>query len=120
MRCRCDSLYIRLTTLACVRKSFNLGVNMRAKALTTVSDATSQKFILLAQLSRKDQREGDGRYAVIHLDFSGVRGRKCGEADFEKWYARAKPDTECLMGVKASPASIFSGELLTDRTSAMV
>jgi len=93
---------------------------MRAKALTTVSDATSQKFILLAQLSRKDQREGDGRYAVIHLDFSGVRGRKCGEADFEKWYARAKPDTECLMGVKVSPASIFSGELLTDRTSAMV
>ena len=82
------------------RKSFNLGVSVRAKALTTVSDATSQKFILLAQLSRKDQRESDGRYAMIYLDFAGMRSRKCGESDFEKWYARAKPDTECLMGAK--------------------
>ncbi|KAG8221150.1 hypothetical protein J3R82DRAFT_2696 [Butyriboletus roseoflavus] len=81
-------------------KSFTLGVSVRAKALTTVSDATSQKFILLGQLSRKDQREGDGRYAVIHLDFAGVLPRKCGDDDYEKWYARAKPDTECLMGVK--------------------
>jgi photosystem II stability/assembly factor-like uncharacterized protein len=81
-------------------KSFNLGVNVRAKALTTVSDVTSQKFILLAQLSRNDQREGDGRYAVIYLDFAGTRPRQCEEKDYERWYARAKPDTECLMGVK--------------------
>lgn len=103
-----DFLYIRLTTLMRVRKSFELGINIRARALTTVSDATSQKFILLGQLSRKDQRIGDGRYAVIYLDFAGVRSRKCTENDFEKWYARAKPDTECLMGVKVSPASSSS------------
>lgn len=75
---------------------------MRARALTTVSDPTSQKFILLAQLSRKDQREDSGRYAVIYLDFAGMRSRKCGEGDFEKWYARASPETECLMGVKVN------------------
>ncbi|KAG6381823.1 hypothetical protein JVT61DRAFT_432 [Boletus reticuloceps] len=81
-------------------KSFDLGVDVRARALTTVSDATSQKFILLAQLSRMDQREHDGRYAVIYLDFAGTRSRKCEEKDLEKWYARAKPDMECLMGIK--------------------
>ncbi|KAG9313252.1 hypothetical protein JVU11DRAFT_6715 [Chiua virens] len=81
-------------------KSFELGISIRAKALTTVSDVSSQKFILLAQLSRKDQREGDGRYAVIYLDLAGTRPRKCESKDFEKWYARSKPNTECLMGVK--------------------
>lgn len=95
-----------------VRNSFTLGVSVRARALTTVSDATSRKFILLVQLSRKDQREGDGRYAVIYLDFASVLSRKCDEEDIEKWYARAKPDTECLMGVKVSPARTFSGEYL--------
>lgn len=88
-----------------VRKSLNLGVNVRAKALTTVSDATSQKFILLGQLSRNDQREGDGRYTVIYLDFAGTQPHKCEEKDFERWYARAKPETECLMGIKVSPAA---------------
>lgn len=95
-----------------VRKSLNLGVNVRAKALTTVSDATSQKFILLGQLSRNDQREGDGRYTVIYLDFAGTQPHKCEEKDFERWYARAKPETECLMGIKVSPASTFSGKCL--------
>ncbi|KAF9224207.1 Oligoxyloglucan reducing end-specific cellobiohydrolase [Gyrodon lividus] len=81
-------------------KSFKLGLNVRAKALTTVSDSTSQKFILLAQVSRQDQREGQGRYAVISLDFAPTRSRKCGDNDFEEWYARARPDKQCLMGVR--------------------
>ncbi|KAH7881943.1 hypothetical protein F5I97DRAFT_1932104 [Phlebopus sp. FC_14] len=81
-------------------KSFNLGMKVRARALTTVSDSTSQKFILLAQISRQDQKNNQGRYTVIYLDFAPTRSRKCGDSDFEQWYARARPDKECLMGVK--------------------
>ncbi|KIJ65382.1 hypothetical protein HYDPIDRAFT_88076 [Hydnomerulius pinastri MD-312] len=81
-------------------KSFKLPINVRAKGLTTVSDSTSQKFVLLAQISRQDQKAGQGRYAVIYLDFAPTRARKCGESDFEQWYARSGPDRECLMGVK--------------------
>ena len=93
---------------------------MRARALTTVSDATSQKFIILAQVSRKDQREGDGPYVVIHLDFSGMLPRKCGDDDYEIWYARAKPDTECLMGVKVSRHKHVRRKIRMDGSLAMV
>lgn len=81
-------------------KSFDLGLNVRGKALTTVSDSTSQTFILLAQVSREDRTDGRGRYAVISLDFKPTLSRKCGDNDFEQWYARARPDKECLMGVR--------------------
>ena len=82
------------------RKTFNLTFQVRARGLTSVSDATSQKFMLLVQIPRREQKPGEGRYAVIYLDFAGMRGRKCGDSDFEQWYARANPDVECLMGVK--------------------
>lgn len=81
-------------------KSYNLGMSVRARGLTSVSDATSQKFMLLVQISRQEQKPGQGRYGIIHLDFTGLRSRKCGDDDFEQWYARAKPETECLLGVK--------------------
>ncbi|KAF9236110.1 hypothetical protein BU15DRAFT_64296 [Melanogaster broomeanus] len=81
-------------------KSFNLGHNVRARGLTTVSDSTSQKFMLLAQVSRQDQQDGQGRYAVMFLDFAPTRSRQCGDNDFEQWYARGRRDKECLMGVK--------------------
>lgn len=81
-------------------KTFNLTFQVRARGLTSVSDATSQKFMLLVQIPRREQKPGEGRYAVIYLDFAGMRGRKCGDSDFEQWYARANPDVECLMGVK--------------------
>ncbi|KAH7923692.1 Oligoxyloglucan reducing end-specific cellobiohydrolase [Leucogyrophana mollusca] len=81
-------------------KSYDLGITVRAKALTTVSDSTSQKFILLAQVSRQDHKQGDGRYGVIFLDFAETRTRKCGESDLERWYARSAQGRECLMGRK--------------------
>ncbi|KAI6113349.1 hypothetical protein EV401DRAFT_2058736 [Pisolithus croceorrhizus] len=81
-------------------KSYDLGMSIRARGLTSVSDATSQKFMLLVQVARQEQKPGQGRYAIIHLDFAGLRQRKCGDGDFEQWYARAKPETECLLGVK--------------------
>ena len=82
------------------RKSLPLSKTFRARALTTVPDSTSQKFMLVGQLARKDQT-GQGRYTVIYLDFAPTRTRQCGDDDFERWYARSgKSDEECLMGHK--------------------
>lgn len=78
------------------RKSYNLGVKLRARILTTVSDSTSQKFILIGQLDKRQQ--GDGRYAAVFLDFANTRSRQCGDGDFEDWYARTAKGKECLMG----------------------
>ncbi|OCH85342.1 Oligoxyloglucan reducing end-specific cellobiohydrolase [Obba rivulosa] len=79
-------------------KTYNYGVKMRARVLTTVDDSTSQKFLLVGQIAKKDQT-GDGRYAVVYLDFAPTRSRKCQESDFEPWYARSASH-ECLMGHK--------------------
>lgn len=78
-------------------------MSFRARALTTVPDSTSQKFMLIGQLARKDQT-GDGRYVVVFLDFAKMRPRQCMDADFEKWYARRGDgqEHECLMGHKVS------------------
>ncbi|KAJ3513798.1 hypothetical protein NLJ89_g2750 [Agrocybe chaxingu] len=76
---------------------YDFGVKLRARGLTTLPDSTSQKFLLLGQVSKKDQKKDIGRVVVVHLDFSKTRGRKCSENDFEKWYARQET-SECLMG----------------------
>jgi hypothetical protein len=81
------------------RKSFNIGVKLRARVLLTVPDSTSQKFILLGQIGRKDQQAGLGRFVGVFLDFAPTRSRQCGENDFEKWYARSSK-SECIMGHK--------------------
>lgn len=82
------------------RKEYNFGVKMRVRVLMTVPDSTSQKFILVGQQSRRDQSSaGKGRIALVFLDFAGTRPRKCGENDFEKWYARSQ-NHQCLMGHK--------------------
>lgn len=82
------------------RKSYNLGLKLRARALSTVPDSTSQKFILVGQVSRKDENYNQyGRYVVVFLDFAGIRNRKCEKDDFENWYARSGK-SECLMGHK--------------------
>ncbi|KAH9832479.1 Oligoxyloglucan reducing end-specific cellobiohydrolase [Rhodofomes roseus] len=79
-------------------RTFNYGFTMRARILTTVSDSTSQKFVLVGQVSKRDM-DGRGRYAVVFLDFAPMRSRKCGDNDFERWYARSMTH-ECLMGHK--------------------
>ncbi|CAG8680775.1 7423_t:CDS:2, partial [Acaulospora colombiana] len=63
------------------------------------SDSTSQKFLLLGALDRKDQTDS-GKFVVVHLDFAGMRSRQCGDGDLEKWYARGKSGHECIMGHK--------------------
>lgn len=72
---------------------------MRARALLTLPDSTSQKFILLGQVGRKDQSKDIGRFVIVYLDFAKTRKRQCTEDDFEKWYARAAK-SECIMGHK--------------------
>lgn len=76
-----------------------MGVKLRARALITLPDSTSQKFLLLGQVSKQDAKYNDGSAAVVFLDFSKTRGRKCQDSDFEKWYARPH-ESECLMGHK--------------------
>lgn len=78
-------------------KTHRLEYRMRARALTTVPDSTSQKFMLVGQLARKDQIDGN-RYVVVFLDFAPTRSRQCGDDDFEKWYARNGGEHECIMG----------------------
>src|SRR5689334_650785 len=81
------------------RKTYDFGLKTLAMALTTVSDSTSQKFLLLGEVSRHDETEA-GRVVIVHLDFSPTRTRQCQESDFEKWYARTIKNKECLMGHK--------------------
>jgi hypothetical protein len=79
------------------RKRLSLGVNIRARGLSTVQDSTSQKFLLLGQLAREDSNS-EGRYVSLFLDFAPMGRRKCDENDFERWYARTIKNKECLMG----------------------
>ncbi|ESK86675.1 signal sequence binding protein [Moniliophthora roreri MCA 2997] len=79
--------------------TYKFGVKLRARALVTLPDSTSQKFILVGQVSRKDQTNNVGRFVTVFLDFADTRGRKCGDSDYEKWYASPR-DKECLMGHK--------------------
>ncbi|KAG2141838.1 hypothetical protein DEU56DRAFT_267583 [Suillus clintonianus] len=80
--------------------TFNVGIQFRAKGLTTVSDSTSQKFLILGQVMRQSQQPNQGRNAAIYLDFTGLGRRQCGPDDKESWYARAKSNSECIMGAK--------------------
>ena len=73
---------------------------MRARILTTVSDSTSQKFLLVGQIPKRAQKD-KGRFAVVFLDFKTLDRRQCGDSDFETWFARSSTH-ECLMGHKAS------------------
>lgn len=91
----------------------NLGVNIRARGLSTVQDSTSQKFLLLGQLSRQDSTS-EGRIAAIFLDFAPMGRRKCSATDFEKWYARTMRNKECLMGHRVCAHLIKSGFMRTD------
>ncbi|CAL1713879.1 unnamed protein product [Somion occarium] len=101
-------------------KKYKLGLKVRARVLTTVPDSTSQKFVLLGQISKKDAKGNDGRCVVIHLDFAKTRQRQCTEDDMERWYARSATNEECLMGHKQwykrrkADADCYVGDKFTD------
>ena len=86
-----------MTFLLGDRNSYEIGVKLRARGLINLPDSTSQKFLLLGQVSKTDSRYGNDRAVIVFLDFSKTRGRKCQDSDYEKWYARPH-DSECLMG----------------------
>ncbi|KAF7351228.1 Sortilin [Mycena sanguinolenta] len=100
-------------------KFYKLGVKMRPRALITLPDSTSQKFILLGQVARKDQTDKIGRFVTVSLDFANTRKRKCEADDFERWYARSAK-TQCLMGHKQwynrrkPEVDCYVGEKFTD------
>ncbi|KAJ7695034.1 vacuolar protein sorting/targeting protein 10 [Mycena rosella] len=100
-------------------KIFDFGIKLRARALTTLPDSTSQKFILLGQVARKDQTKEIGRFVVVYLDFAPTRKRQCTKDDFERWYARSTT-SQCLMGHKQwytrrkQNVECYVGEKFTD------
>jgi hypothetical protein len=95
------------------RKRLSLGVNIRARGLSTVQDSTSQKFLLLGQLSREDSTS-EGRYVSLFLDFAPMGRRKCDENDFENWYARTIKNKECLMGHRVCACPIKDVKMCAD------
>lgn len=85
-------------------KSYSFGQPLSPKALLTVPDSTSQKFLLLGEVAKKDQKSGVGEWVIVQLDFANTRKRKCeglenSDKDFEKWNARPR-GSECLLGRK--------------------
>lgn len=79
------------------RIPYDIGVKLRSRAIVTLPDSTSQKFLLLGEVSKTDKKYDDGGVVVVFLDFSKTRGNKCQDSDFEKWFARPH-GSECLMG----------------------
>lgn len=47
---------------------------------------------------------------IVYLDFAKTRGKKCGNDDYEKWFARPH-DSECLMGHKVRIHSVVFFEV---------
>ncbi|KAH8982691.1 Oligoxyloglucan reducing end-specific cellobiohydrolase [Lactarius akahatsu] len=80
------------TDLGKTWKTLQLGVHIRARALSTVQDSTSQKFLLLGQLSRRDATD-EGRVASIFIRF-------CAYGQAQRWYAHTAKNKGCLMGHK--------------------
>lgn len=71
---------------------------IKAQLLTTTPDSTSLKFVMIGY-------SGQGRkqkFYIYSIDFTSVHERKCGEDDFEDWWARQDKDgkPDCLMGHK--------------------
>ncbi|KAI0630633.1 Oligoxyloglucan reducing end-specific cellobiohydrolase [Trametes polyzona] len=99
-------------------KTYNFNARLRARILTTVGDSTSQKFLLVGQVAKRDQKN-NGRFAVVFLDFAGLDRPKCRDSDFEPWYARSSTH-ECIMGHKQSyrrrkqDADCYVGEKFRD------
>ncbi|KAF9450688.1 vacuolar protein sorting/targeting protein 10 [Macrolepiota fuliginosa MF-IS2] len=80
-------------------KEYNFGLKIHAGALVTLPDSTSQKFLLLGLVPRKERKHDIGAVVIVYLDFQPTRKRKCEDGDFEHWYARGG-DSQCIMGHK--------------------
>ncbi|GJJ15988.1 hypothetical protein Clacol_010267 [Clathrus columnatus] len=98
----------------------DLGIKIKARALTTVSDSTSQKFLLLGTVDRESKGGDDQAHAAIFLDFATLPRNKCTDNDLEKWYARNGRGRKCVMGHqqwyhrKKPEADCYMGDKFTD------
>ena len=90
-----------------------MGFTIRARGLTTLPDSTSQKFLLLGVVPKDGKSGSQNRVVIVYLDFANTRKKKCGENDFEKWYARPPGSRACLMGHKVWRPSEILERLLT-------
>jgi hypothetical protein len=81
--------------------TYDLGIEVRAKGLTTIPDSTSQKFLLVGLAAKRNDK--DQRSVVVYVDFATLGKRTCSDNDFEQWYARRtgpNGEADCLMGHK--------------------
>ncbi|RKP14721.1 hypothetical protein BJ684DRAFT_1825, partial [Piptocephalis cylindrospora] len=89
------------------------GEKVSVNLLTTESNSTSRRFLLLGQvvMEGREVAPGEQRHLVIRLDFSGVSERRChldpdlpGTDDFEVWSPSSNLDASdgtdetCLLG----------------------
>jgi photosystem II stability/assembly factor-like uncharacterized protein len=76
-------------------KTAELPEKVEVHEITTIPDSTSLKVLLIAQKGGED-------WYTFTLDFDDLHERKCGDDDFEKWYARVDDEGKpsCLMGHK--------------------
>jgi hypothetical protein len=85
-------------------QELQLGFTIRVHALVTNPHAAVQKLLLLGHLASED-KDQNGGYAGVLLDFATVRSRQCGTGDFYKSYAREEKGKECIMGHKVRRAN---------------
>jgi photosystem II stability/assembly factor-like uncharacterized protein len=76
----------------------DLGMSCRVTVLTTIPDSTSQKFLIIGQVPRRDMKEG--RVVTAFLDFEPLQTSKCSDKDYERWYAVGGEGQKCIMGHK--------------------
>ena len=77
----------------------DLGEKVKPLILTTTPDSTSLKFFLMGSVGEEEELE----HYAFNIDFEDYhKGGKCGEKDFEKWYARVDDEGKptCIMGHK--------------------
>ncbi|KAG6840198.1 vacuolar protein sorting/targeting protein PEP1 [Blastosporella zonata] len=108
------------TDLGKTWNSYDIGVKVLPRGLMTLPDSTSQKFLLLGQVARRDQTKDIKRVVIVFLDFVRTRSRKCTDDDFEKWYARdgkthdynfVRAGHECVpVGPEPIPAGVCLGD----------
>lgn len=81
-------------------ETIKLDYKIRPRELTTLPDSTGLKFMLYAT----KKKEGGGRdNVIIHIDFTDLHERTCGDKDFDqKWPVRKEADGQpsCVMGHK--------------------
>ncbi|KAF2088167.1 glycosyl hydrolase [Saccharata proteae CBS 121410] len=76
--------------------SVDLGDKVVAQELTTITDSTSLKFVLVA--SKGNGRDVD--HYIYSFDFENLQERTCKDKDMETWHARLDEDGKpgCIMG----------------------